>query len=136
MKMEINDDKIILLIVMDCDGSFVPEREMSKVKLYVTESIGASTYKATLVRPPSEQKRSTFSLRIYNDNYYQYFNIECIITLQGVWKGLSLHPFTVVDSTSRTISPLSSKENTISGSPLVHDLALISATAFYRHNYM
>ena len=44
------DDKIILLIVMDCDGSFVPEIEMSKVKL--TESVGASTYKATLVRPP------------------------------------------------------------------------------------
>ena len=43
--------KIILLIVMDCDGSFVPEIEMSKVKL--TESVGASTYKATLARPPS-----------------------------------------------------------------------------------
>ena len=46
-----DDKKIVLLIVMDCDGSFVPEREMSKVKL--TESVGASTYKATLVRPPS-----------------------------------------------------------------------------------
>ena len=43
--------KIILLIVMDCDGSFVPEIKMSKVKL--TESVGASTYKATLARPPS-----------------------------------------------------------------------------------
>ena len=48
---------------MDCDGSFVPEIEMSKVKL--TESVGASTYKATLARPPSgEQKRSTSSLCI------------------------------------------------------------------------
>ena len=63
------------------------------------------------------------------------FILSVYHTLQGVWKGTSLHPFTVIDLTSRTISPLSSKENTISGSPLVHDLSLISATAFYRHNY-
>ena len=43
--------KTILLIIIDIDGSFVPEREMSKIKL--TESVGASTNKATLVRPPS-----------------------------------------------------------------------------------
>lgn len=56
-------------------------------------------------------------------------------TLQGVWNGRSLHPLIIVDDLiSKTICPLSSNENTISGSPLLqHDLALISDTAFYEY---